>query len=147
MLNDIQTFAKGSIPLRSVMFLLGEKYPAKTFDSRVVTNALQTVKRRLASSGSTDAADLCELLQQKQREDSNWFIKIELDDSARLQRLFWMSPAQRILYRRYRDVVLNDNIAKTNRFNMPLNVFVVVDTDGRSRVVACALVRGERTEE
>jgi hypothetical protein len=58
-----------------------------------------------------------------------------------------MNPSQRILYRRYRDVVLNDNTAKTNRFNMPLNVFVVVDTDGKSRAVAYSLVGGETTQD
>lgn len=42
---------------------------------------------------------------------------------------------------------LNDNTANTNRFGMPLNVFVVVDTDGRSRTVGFALVAGETTED
>jgi len=43
-----------------------------------------------------------------------------------------MNPVQRELYLRYRDVVLNDSTAQTNRFNMPLNTFVVVDTNGKA---------------
>lgn len=58
-----------------------------------------------------------------------------------------MSPSQRSLYRHYRDVVLNNNTYKTNRFNMPLNVLVIVDNNGRSRLVGCSLVSGEKTED
>lgn len=58
-----------------------------------------------------------------------------------------MNPQQRELYIRYCDIVLNDNTAQTNRFKIPLNVFVIVDTNGKSRMVACALISGERTED
>lgn len=58
-----------------------------------------------------------------------------------------MSPSQRSLYRRYRDVVLNDNTFKSNRFHMPLNVLVIVDNNGKSRLIGCALVSGKKTED
>src|SRR5579871_2814999 len=58
-----------------------------------------------------------------------------------------MNPLQRDLYLRYHDILLNDNTAQTNRFNMPLNISVMIDTNGRSRIVACALVSGETTDD
>ena len=58
-----------------------------------------------------------------------------------------MEPQQRVLYLRYQDVVLNDNTANTNRFNMALSTFVVVDANAKNRIVACALVSGETTED
>ena len=58
-----------------------------------------------------------------------------------------MSPVQRELYRRYHYIVVNDNTAQTNSLNMPLNVFVVVDNDGKTRVVACALLSAETIVE
>ena len=58
-----------------------------------------------------------------------------------------MNPQQRELYLRYHDVVLNDNTAQTNRFNMPLNSFVVVDANAKSRLIASALLSGKTTKD
>src|SRR5690349_21879689 len=60
-------------------------------------------------------SELYKLLQDKARKDKEWYFATELDAEGRLQRIFWMSPSQRSLYRRYRDVVLSDNTFKTNR--------------------------------
>jgi hypothetical protein len=57
-----------------------------------------------------------------------------------------MSPAQIALWLEYHDVILNDNIAKTNRYNMPLSLFLAVDNNTRSRLVAQALVSDEMTD-
>jgi len=46
----------------------------------------------------------------------------------------------------YYDVILNDNTAKTNRYQMPLSLFLAVDNNTRSRLVAQALVSDETTE-
>ncbi|KAI7824882.1 hypothetical protein BC939DRAFT_449519 [Gamsiella multidivaricata] len=97
----------------------------------MIVNAIQKAKR--AESGALETAELFNLLLAKEREDKDWFVRIELDDAGRLRRVFWMSPSKRILYRRYRDIVLNDNTSKTNRFNMPFSAFEAVDTDGKSR--------------
>jgi hypothetical protein len=63
-------------------------------------------------------------------------------DSNELRRIFWMSPHQRRIYRRYHDVIVQDNTAKTNKL-FHLAVFVAVDTNGKSRIVATALVLRE----
>ena len=54
-----------------------------------------------------------------------------------------MSPSQQELYRRFSDVVLNDNTCKTNKYNMYLSVFMIKDNYGRFRNVANALVEDE----
>src|SRR2546421_2577954 len=57
-----------------------------------------------------------------------------------------MSPSQIALWLEYHDVVLNDNTAKTNRYNMPLSLFLIVDNNTKSRLVAQSLVSDETVE-
>jgi MULE transposase domain len=51
-----------------------------------------------------------------------------------------------ILWVEYHDVILNDNTAKTNQYNMPLSLFLTIDNNTRSRLIAQALVSDETTE-
>ncbi|KAG0343826.1 hypothetical protein BGZ54_006055, partial [Gamsiella multidivaricata] len=90
-----------------------------------------------------EGAELVKMLEQEKCKDDNWFYKVECDEDDRLQRIFWMSPTQRIIYGRYRDVMVNDNTLSTNRFHMFFNASVVVDSDGKTRLVTCSLIRNE----
>lgn len=145
MLEQISSLA-GRFNAKQTIYLLNQEWPDKVFDLRAVTNAIQKARNNVCSDGS-EAAELYKLLQDKARKDKDWFFATDLDAEGRLQRIFWMSPSQRSLYRRYRDVVLSDNTFKTNRFSMPLNALVIVDNNGRSRLVGCSLVSGEHTED
>ncbi|RHZ64231.1 hypothetical protein Glove_326g241 [Diversispora epigaea] len=57
-----------------------------------------------------------------------------------------MSPTQIALWLEYYDVILNDNTAKTNRYQMPLSLFLAIDNNTKSRLVAQALVCDETVE-
>jgi len=57
-----------------------------------------------------------------------------------------MSLTQIALWLEYHDVILNDNTAKTNHYQMPLSLFLAIDNNTRSRLVAQALVSDETTE-
>ena len=131
----IASYADGNFTLQQLMFLLQRDFPQRTFYPRVVSNAIQKARRsRLDNMGDSEAASLVQVLERKKCEDKEWFFKVARDQEKRLIRIFWMSPSQRVLYSRYRDVVLNDNTSNTNRFKMFLNVFAVVDSDGKSRL-------------
>jgi len=93
-----------------------------------------------------DASNLLKELIQRKSNELGWFVEFQLDKDNRLTRLFWMSSAQIALWLEYHDVILNDNTAKTNRFNMPLSLFLAVDNNTRSRLVAQALVSDETTD-
>ena len=54
-----------------------------------------------------------------------------------------MFPVQQELYKRFSDVVLNDNTCKPNKYNMYLSVFMVKDNYGKFRNIANALVEDE----
>src|SRR6266540_1436931 len=57
-----------------------------------------------------------------------------------------MSPTQIALWLEYHDIILNDNTIKTNRYQMLLSLFLAIDNNTRSRLVAQALVSDETTE-
>jgi len=57
-----------------------------------------------------------------------------------------MFPTQISLWLKYHNIILNDNTTKTNRYEMPLSLFLVVDNNTRSRLVAQALMSDETTE-
>ena len=54
-----------------------------------------------------------------------------------------MSPSQQDLYQQFHDVVLNDNICKTNKYNIYLSVFMIKDNYGKFQNVINALVENE----
>ena len=55
-----------------------------------------------------------------------------------------MTSDQKRLWARFHDVI-NDNTCKTNKYLMPLSVFIVIDSDQRSRIAAIAVVCDETT--
>jgi hypothetical protein len=58
--------------------------------------------------------------------------------------LFWMSSQQRNeLWPYFHDVIIHDNTAKTNRYEMALSLFVGIDCDFKTRILAQALTRYE----
>jgi hypothetical protein len=147
MTERIKHYATADIGLRSVLCLLRKDWPDHNFLARNVSNAIAKVKRGGLLELS-EAAQLVLKLHDRQAEDATFFFRKDVEEvTGRLRRLFWMEPQQRVLYLRYNDIVLNDNTANTNRFNMALSTFVIVDANAKSRIAACALVSGETTAD
>lgn len=115
-------------------------------DKREVTRIYSKFVSPTEEDGGSEAQQLLNILSGKQyteKSDSGWFYKHEVDGDNRLTRIFWMSPEQRKLYRQYCDMVVADTTFKTNRFNMALHCFVVVDSEFKTRLVATALTAQE----
>jgi hypothetical protein len=109
-----------------------------------LTNAIQ--KFKVKSDVRNDASHLLKTLIQNKSNNPEWIVKFQLDQENRLTRLFWMSPTQVALWLKYHDVIMNDNTHKTNQYQMPLSLFLAVNNNTRSRLVAQALVSDEKTE-
>ncbi len=67
-------------------------------------------------------------------------------DSNRLCGVFWMMANQVILWSRYLNVILYDNTSRTNKYNYPLSLFILVDNDGKSHLGAQAFLNDETQE-
>lgn len=57
-----------------------------------------------------------------------------------------MSPEQIIMWYEFGESIGHDNTARTNRYHMPLSLFVVQDNNMKSRIVAQALISDETTD-
>lgn len=144
-LKEIQFLTEyGNLTIGAQRRLLKAKFPDESILDRDLANAIQKFKIR--TDENLDASRLLTTLIGRKSHDHQWAVEFELDNENRLTRLFWMSPEQIVLWLEYSDVILNDNTAKTNRYQMPLSLFLAVDNNTRSRLVAQALVSDETTE-
>ena len=57
-----------------------------------------------------------------------------------------MTSNQILLWSRYSDVILHDNTLRTNKYNFPLSLFILVDNDSKSRLSAQAFLN-DKTQE
>jgi hypothetical protein len=145
-LKEIQFFTEnGNLPITIQRKLLKAKFPTLSILDCDLANAMQKFKVK-SNDIMDDASHLLKMLIQHKSNDPGWFIEFKIDQDNRLTRLFWMSPTQIAFWLEYHDVILNDNTAKTNRYQMPLSLFLAIDNNTKSRLVAQALVSDETTE-
>jgi hypothetical protein len=103
--------------------------------------------KREARLTDNDASSLLKDLLERKSEDASFAVHWELDGlSNRLVQLCWMSGDQQKLYARYHDVLQTDNTFQTNRYRMPLTLFIIVDCEGRSRIVMQGILSNETTD-
>lgn len=147
----IDKYLQAKVSHSSVLQLLRVKWPGQIIDPRTITNAIQNIKRSWTSPVSLpptpEVTRLFDILQERQSKEDDFFVRFQLDDDQKLTRIFWIDRSQRLLYNRYRDCLVSDNTSRTNRFNMSMNAMAIVDNDGKSRLVACALTAGESKED
>ena len=126
--------------------LLQPLFPEQLFLTQDLSNAIQKIKRKHQITGS-DASHLLKFLLKKQKEDPAMFVQPLINaDSDRLCGIFWMTSDQILLWSRYSDVILHDNTSRTNKYNFPLSLFILVDNDGKSRLGAQAFLNDETQE-
>lgn len=126
--------------------LLQPLFPDQLFLTQDLSNAIQKIKRKHQIVGS-DASCLLKFLLKKQKEDPTMFVQPLIDaDSDRLCGIFWMTSNQILLWSRYSDVILHDNTSRTNKYNYPLSLFILVDNNGKSRLGAQAFLNDETQE-
>ncbi|CAG8662539.1 13577_t:CDS:10 [Gigaspora margarita] len=88
----------------------------------------------LKKNDRLDSISFLDILFEKMFQNPCWKVFIRHSDTE--YRLLE-------LYRRFSDVVLNNNTYKTNKYNMYLSVFMIKDNYGKFRNVANALVEDE----
>ncbi|CAG8636068.1 16722_t:CDS:2, partial [Racocetra persica] len=126
--------------------LFQPKFPDQLFLTQDLSNAIQKIKRDKKVKGS-DASYLLKFLLNQQKEEPTIFVQPLINiDSNRLCSIFWMTANQILLWSRYFDVILHDNTSRTNKYNYPLSLFVLVDNEGKSRLGAQVFLNNETQE-
>ncbi|RHZ61837.1 hypothetical protein Glove_345g73 [Diversispora epigaea] len=69
-----------------------------------------------------------------------WKVAIKFDNNNTLTHLFWMTPSQLELWYQFSDIVVQDVTCKTNRYDMALSLFIILDENQNIRLVAQALL-------
>ncbi|CAG8493871.1 32016_t:CDS:2, partial [Racocetra persica] len=87
------------------------------------------LKARLLDLNFQDQ-DLANVIQKAKN-----VVDFDLDKDNRLIRLLWILLDQIDLWLRYYNVVVNDNISWTNQYQIPLEIFVVIDNKCKTRLV------------
>ena len=128
-INDIQFYVQecrlGATVLKRI---LQKKYPDQDIYRQDLYNAICKFKANMQIKN--DAAALFEHLVELHTENSEWYFKVDFKGiDNRLSKIFWMSPEQKQMWYRYHDVIINDNTCKTNKYLMPLSVFIIIDCD------------------
>ncbi|CAG8746628.1 13364_t:CDS:2, partial [Cetraspora pellucida] len=67
----------------------------------------------------------------------------KINNDNRLIRLLWMSLGQVDLWLRYYNVVVNNNTARTNQYQMPLGLFIVIDNKCKTHLACQVLISDE----
>jgi len=69
-----------------------------------------------------------------------------VDDTRRLNRIFWMNPTQLNNWYKYNDIIIIDTTYKTNKFNMILCFVLGVNNEGQSIILCQSLFNNENLE-
>jgi len=90
---------------------------------------------------------LLKFLFEQQKEEPTIVVQPLINaDSNRLSDIFWMMANQILLWSRYSDIILHDNTSRTNKYNYPLSLFILVDNDGKSHLEVQAFL-SDKTQE
>ncbi|CAJ2665675.1 unnamed protein product [Trifolium pratense] len=81
-----------------------------------------------------------------QKQNSQFYYLIDIDDDSRLRNVFWADARSRAAYEYFGEVVTFDTTYLTNKYDMPFAPFVGVNHHGQSMLLGCALLSNEDTE-
>lgn len=114
--------AKGKFNRAQIAAALSVADPNSTLEPRQLSNMLNKLRaeRRVevvAKGGDFQA--IITHVHQRIEEGEDWFIRIRLDETGTITAIFWQSPNQRTLARRFYDIVINDNAQNRNQYQFP----------------------------
>src|SRR5271154_1880312 len=124
---------------------LKARFPGQLIYNNDLYQAIQHFRPQ-TKNDSNDAAKLYAKLLESSQNNPIWKVAIKFDDNNTLTHLFWMSPSQIELWYRYSDIVIQDVTCKTNRYDIALSLFVILDENHNIRLVAQALLIDETKE-
>lgn len=81
-----------------------------------------------------------------EEENENFYSDVEVDDENRIKNIFWANASGRAAYQDFGDCITFDTTYKSNKYHMPLAVFVGVNNHLQSTIFAVALM-GDESED
>lgn len=103
-------------------------------------------ERRHLKLGQGDDEALQQFFTRLQNKNSHFFYLVDLNEDGCLCNVFWADSRSRIAYKYFSDVISFDTTYITNRFEIPLVLFLGVNHHGQSVLLGCGLLSGETIE-
>ena len=101
-------------------------------------------KQKFAREESQDdVKKLLDFFEKIQKINPEFFYDYDVDAHNRVRNVFWANASCKGSYEDFGDCVTFDTTYKTNKFHMPLGVFVGVNHHLQSNIFVVALVRDE----
>jgi hypothetical protein len=136
---------------RDVRVLLNAHFPEHPLTLAQVSNLINLQKRVARDEVNDNGGDMVSMvgfLMKRKQEDERWVVHVEVDEATnRFRRVFWQSPAQVERMERYDDVIINDIALMRNKYNVPLNTWVIINHLNKTQTIAYALHTTETIED
>lgn len=95
---------------------------------------------------SGDAEAIQSYFVRMQKINSSFYYVMDLDDDCRLRNVFWADARSKAANEYFGDVVTFDTTYLTNKYNIPLALFLGVNHHGQSVLLGIALLSNEDAE-
>lgn len=126
----------GKFSRDNIQMLIAKDHPNQPLELHQVSNMLNKARRagrnEVAALGG-DVSAILASLAAKNAEEGGWVFTLRLDETGTVIGLFWQSPRQVELLRRFSDIIINDNAYNRNYNQYPLNIGIIIDNHGHSR--------------
>jgi hypothetical protein len=109
---------------------------------------VRTLCARLAQENiKDDIGKIMKLLNEMKEKDSEMAIKVQTDSEGRIKSMLWCTGKNRADYNHFVDVVTFDTTYRTNLYNLPFGLFIVVNNHFQSIIFGGVLLTYEKTED
>jgi len=109
---------------------------------------VRTLCARLAQENiKDDIGKIMKLLNEMKEKDSEMAIKVQTDSEGRMKSMLWCIGKNRADYNHFGDVVTFDTTYRTNLYNLPFGLFIVVNNHFQSIIFGGVLLTYEKTED
>lgn len=115
---------------------LKEQNPDHPLEARQISNMIDKVRREGREEVRALGGDIpavISALQEKIRNGEAWTFHMQFDENGTVTSLWWQSPEQAKLSRRYSDILINDNTYNRNQYQYPLDIGIALDNSSMSR--------------
>ncbi|KAF7342690.1 hypothetical protein MSAN_02026900 [Mycena sanguinolenta] len=122
------------------------RFPDHILEPQQISNLINTARKHANDEVQALGGDFQSVLtklRELKEVDPRWDWDVLLDENQVVIALWWQSPKQVELCRRFYDILLNDNTYCRNQYGYPLNIGITIDNFGSTRNIWYAVHRAE----
>jgi hypothetical protein len=126
--SSTQTFTRGQI---ATVLQSRSSGSSKILEPRQISNIINDARSKARAEVNSLGGDFAAIIACL--EEYSWLHFLRLDEGQVVTGIWWQSPLQGELCRRYGDILINDNTYARNQNGYPLNIGIIIDGHGCSR--------------